>query len=258
MATKKFYHDIDLLNVGQLVGARTQNVTTTERDALAATLGAANEGLTVWDTTQKREFYWDGAQFVRQAVEITGDVIFKGVIDASAALTGQVEAVSGYEYVVGTAGTLTLAGVTFSPSGIAEVGDRVLFTSATQAFVQQRNGEQASETVLGNVRLATQAEALAGTVTDEAITPATLKGVLAGSNYVKQYAATVNLLALTPLTVTHNLGLVDKDSFTVNAMVGGSQVSLDVDSVNANSLTLTSLIAVSGVRVTVQGAAAAV
>ena len=34
MATKQFYHSIDLVKIGQLVDARFQNVTDTEEQAL--------------------------------------------------------------------------------------------------------------------------------------------------------------------------------------------------------------------------------
>lgn len=253
MAVKQFYHDIDLVNVGQLVGTRKQNVTTAERDALALLLGLENVGLFVYDTDDKKEYTWDGVQFVAAAIEIEGDVIFKGVVDASVSLDGQAEAISGYEYVVGTAGTLSMTGVTFNPSGVAEVGDRVLFVSATEAFVQQRNDEQATEATLGNVRLASQAEVNDGIDALKAVTPATLQGKLDGEKYVRQFTALVNVPALTPLTVTHNLNLEDRDAFVINTMRGNSQVSLDVDSVDANSLTLTSLLPLTDVRVTIQG-----
>lgn len=263
MSAKQYYHDIDGVKVAQLVNVRKYNVTTLERDALALTLGVGNTGLFVYDTDEKLEYTWDGTQFVGAAINIAGDVIFKGAIDASLALdnVGQpqpVEPVSGYEYVVTTAGTLTLTGVTFSPSAVAEVGDRVLFASPTLAYVQQRNDEQATETTLGNVRLASQAEVNAGTDAIKAVTPLTLQTKLNAQFYPRQYFATVNLVAATPFTVTHNLGLVDRDAFQINTMLGNSQVSLDVDSVDANSLTLTSLVALTGVKVTVTGAKAAV
>lgn len=253
MATKEFYHNIDLVTVGQLLNARKHNVTTTERDALAAGLGADNEGLFVWDTTLKRGYSWDGTQFVAEASgTITGDVIFKGFIDT---LTNpaNVELVSGYQYISRVSGTLTITGVTFNPSATVEIGDVVLITSATEAYVFQRNDVQATETQLGNIRLATQAEVDAGTVADEAVTPVTLKTTLNNRLYTRQYFVTVSLTANTPLTVTHNLGLVDRDAFVINTMRNNSQVSVDVDSLDVNSLTLRSLVALSNVKVTITG-----
>lgn len=264
MSTKQYYHNIDLVKVGQLVNARKHNLTTTEREALAATLSVDNEGLFVWDTTLKAGFTWSGTEFLADAINLEGDVVFKGLIDASVALDdpGQpqvVTAKSGYEYVVSVAGTLTLTGVTFSPNAVVEVGDRVLFTSATQAYVQQRNDAEATEAALGNVRLASQAEVTAGTQATEAVTPATLGGALVANKYVKQYFGSVNVPAgATGVNVAHGLSLNDAAAFQVNTVdASGNQVSLEVDTVDANTLRLRSLVALTGIKVTVQGASTA-
>ena len=174
MASKKFYHDIDLVNVGQLVGARIQNVTTAEKTTLASSLGTGNKGLQVWDTDLDAPFIWSGAAWLRDALEVSGDIVYKGAINPTNA--DSVDKVSGFQYVVDTAGTLTATGVTFSPSGVVEVGDVVLFTDATSATVLQRNNEQATETSLGIVELATQVEVDTGTDTIRVVTPATLAG----------------------------------------------------------------------------------
>lgn len=264
MASKEFFHNLNGLGVAQLEGMRIYNVADATAQTTVETtgnngsaLGMNNIGYMIYRVDLKQFAIWDGAQFVFQAIELEGDLAFKGVVDASISLDGQVQKVTGYQYVVGTAGTLTAAGVTFSPSAVAEVGDVFFFTSPTEAYVIQRNDVNATETQSGNIRLATQSEVNAGTVADEAVTPATLQGKLVAQKYAKQYNASVTLTAGSPLTVTHNLGLVDKDSFVVNTMRNGSQISLDVDSVNANSLTLTSLVALSNVFVTVVGASAA-
>jgi hypothetical protein len=283
MAVKEYYHDLDLVKVGQLVNARLQNVTDAEMSTLASTLGAANKGLVVYNTTQEQQFNWNGTSFDAIQIDISGDVIFKGVVDASVSITSQTQDISGYQYVVGTAGnipvtltfdtrTVDVVGDTNADGTVTvEVGDVLLFadtgtpgadvsktqsTRADKLYVLQRNDEQATETTLGNIRLATQAEVNTGTVTDEAVTPATLQGKLVGQAYTKQFFGTFNLSAATPLTVNHNLNLVDRNAFQVNVMLNNSQVSVDVDSVNANSLTLTSLIALTNAKVTVTGASA--
>lgn len=254
----EFYTDLDLKSVGQLLNTRVQNIADqTEQDALAATLGVGNEGLIIYRTDLKQTATWDGTQFIFAAIDIAGDVIFKGVVDASVTLDGQVEAVAGYQYVVGTAGTATATGVTFQPNATAEVGDIILFVSDTEAYIVQRNDVEATETTLGNILLATQAEVDAGTQATKAVTPLTLQTKLDGQFYTRQHTETVNLVAATPLTITHNLGLVNKDAFTINTMgPNGSQISVDVDSSDANSLTLTSLLPLNGVVVTVVGAKA--
>ena len=340
MAVKQFYHDIDLVNVGQLVGARLQNVSTTARNALAAQLGPNNVGLTVWDTTENKQYTWNGAMFQADTVEVVGQVVFKGEITPANAST--VERENGYQYVAGVDFTLTVGATTYE----LETGDLVLFTGMDTAVVTQRNDVTATETVSGNIKLATQAEVNAGMVMDEAVTPATLHGYVnpefaadrarltaveaknveqdgrldaveaknveqdgrlaaaeaknveqdgrldavearvdaieveqveqndrlnaleeedlaqAGrltsleADRVKHFFASVNLTAGIAETVMHNLNLSDKDGFVIRTSFGGSDISLDVDSVTANSLTLTSLVPLSAVKVFVVGRAA--
>lgn len=262
MATKQFYHDIDLVKVGQLTNARVQNVADGAAETtLAGTLGAGNVGLLIYRVDTDTLRTWDGAAFNAAVpdVAVTGDVIFKGTLDASTSLdAGQpqtVEKVSGYQYVVTTAGSLSMTGVTFTPSVVAEVGDVVLFTSATAASVIQRNVVAATETVAGIVELATNAEVTAGSATTVAVTPSGLASALQTNRYTRQYTATVTLVADTALTVTHGLALVSKDAFVINVMdSAGSAISVDVDSTGVDALTLTSSVGLSDVVVTVVGA----
>ena len=153
MTAKQYYHDIDLVNVGQLVGARHQNVTDAEMNTLASSLSSANEGLVVWNSTFKKEFVWNGTTFIPQSAEIDGNVIYKGTVDANLNLDTQAIAAAGYEYIVSAAGTLTMTGVTFSPSSDVEVGDLILFTGSTTAHIQQRNVGSATTTSAGIVQL---------------------------------------------------------------------------------------------------------
>ena len=54
-----FLSSPDLQQVAQLLNARKHNVTTAERSTLAGALGAANEGLFVWDTDEKLGYTWE-------------------------------------------------------------------------------------------------------------------------------------------------------------------------------------------------------
>lgn len=265
MSAKKFYFDIDLVAVGQILNGRIHNVTSAEQTTLAASLGAANKGLMVWNTEIESGgsvgslMIWSGTAFKPWAVSIEGDVVFRGVLtaaDYTAVSPAHTE--SGSQYVIGEAGTLTLTGVTsYTPSATVDVGDLVLFTSPDAVHVFQRNDEQATESTLGNVRLAPQAAALSGVDEAAAITPKTLQGKLIAQHYVRQYTETIaNLDAETPTLVTHGLNLLDRDAFTINVMIGNSQANVDVDSININSLSLTSLIALANVKVIIQGASA--
>lgn len=176
MATKKFLHDFDLQKVSELKGARIENVTSADLTTLAGTLGAANRGLIVYNTTDSALYTWNGSSFDQYTFEVTGDIRFIGAIDATS--SASITPAAGHQYVVDAAGTLSTQGgsITYTPSAVVEAGDVVLFTTATTATVIQRNLEQATETTLGSIRLSAQAEVDAGVVADEAVTPATLHG----------------------------------------------------------------------------------
>lgn len=256
MPSKQFYHDIDLVKVGQLLNYRVHNVTDAEMTSLAGTLGVANKGLPVYNTDQSAVLYWDGAQFVQQAVAIDGDVIFRGVLlEADYDNADPSHRVKGSQYVIGEAGVLNFStSTTYVPSANVEVGDKILFTDADEVYVFQKNDEQATEAALGNVRIADNAEALAGVNDTDAMTPAKVQHKLDQLNYTRGYFESIDTVLLTPYTITHNLGLVDKDAFTINLMDStGSQVGADVDSIDANSLSITTFLAVSGLHVTITG-----
>ena len=69
MAVKKkiFYSNVSLAK-NQLLNARIENVTTTER--LAYVLTSNHAGLAVWDTTENTLYIWDGAQWVRSGASL--------------------------------------------------------------------------------------------------------------------------------------------------------------------------------------------
>ena len=261
MGAKQFYHDIDLVKVGQVINARTHNVTNAEQSALAATLGPANKGLPVYNTEISAVLYWDGTQFVQQAANMSGGMVFRGVLMAAdydqndgGYTSGPANTDTGDQYAIGEAGTIDLPGVSVAPSADVEVGDVLLFSDSSTAYVLQRNDSQATETVAGNVKLATTAVALAGANDTDAITALKLQQKLDQQNYTRGHFEVVTTVALTPYTITHSLNLVDKDAFTINLMdSSGSQVQADVDSVDVNSLTINTFIGVTDLHVTVTG-----
>lgn len=256
MASREIYTDLDLVKVSQLKNARIHNVTTSERNSLAATLDGTHKGLNVYDTDIKNQYTWDGTQFSAPAASVPGAMVYKGAITDSVNAPAGFDV--GYVYLWNTASaTLTWAGQTFNPDNKVQQGDQIIYRGSNTWDIFQADLNPASQTEEGYSRFSTQSEVNGGTATGIGIEPATLQGKLNQGLYVKQFFVTANVTALTPLTVNHNLNLVDRDAFTINTMLGNSQVSVDVDSVNSNSLTITSLVSLSNLKITVQGAVSA-
>lgn len=64
----------------------------------------------------------------------------------------------------------------------------------------------------------------------------------------------ITTVAGTPFIVTHSLGLADKDAFTISVKnSAGKEISVGVDSVNVNSLTISTSVALTGLKVFVVG-----
>lgn len=254
MAVKQYYHDIDQLNVGQLIGSRVQNISTSSRTGLS--LSADNKGLMVWDTDLNTLFIWSGSSWVEWSANVIGDVVFRGVIDAGDFDEALPNVEAGSQYIAGGAGTLafTNTAFTYTPNATVEEGDMFIVTSASTIHVIQRNIDQATDSVAGIVKLADNATTTAGSDATTAVTPASLEENLNSKSYTKQYTVEVDLVAGTPKNVAHNLNLQDQDAFVINTTINNEVISLDVDSVDEDNLTVTSLVALSGVRVTVIGA----
>lgn len=253
MASKKFYHDIDMAGVGQLLNTRIQNVTNEEEATLAASLGANNKGLMVYNTDDQRIKTWDGSAFDPYQIDVEGDIKFAGMVDASADAEGQIEFTKGFQYVVSTAGTVSfsVSEVSILPNAEVSVGDMILVTDSAELYIVQRNDVLATETVAGNIKLASEAEAIAGEDAGKAITPATLAAVLADKTAVSQYNETVSLTAGTAATINHGFGLTNANAFVVNAVHDGAVVALDVTVTDGNNIEITSFVDLTDVDVTV-------
>lgn len=256
MAEKEFYHDINLVRVSQLKDFRVHNLTTTERNALAAVLGATNEGLHVWDTTEKRQYYWNGSAFVSGVAQAaaTGGMEYRGAI--SDPVNQPVAPEVGYTYVwQGGDATLTWAGQTFSPDATVSNGDQIIYRGTNVWDLFQADVDIATETEAGIAEIATQAETNAGTDDSRIVTPLKLQGFTDARGFSKTYfASAVNTVALTPFTVTHNLNLQNKDAFVISVKdAEGDEIGVTVRSTDINSLTITTAIALTGLKVTVIG-----
>lgn len=252
MSAKQFSYDFDLLKVGQLLNFRVHNLISSDRVTLGGSLNANHIGLTVWDTDLSKLFVWDG-DWIDMGSSVSNVMTYNGA--HSSLTTAPAAPVQGSAYVMTAAGTLTWAGQTFSPSAVVAVGDMVVYRGSSTWDIYEANVQAASETIAGLIEIATQVEVNAGTDDVRAVTPAKLTSFVNTKAFAKTYYNNaVNLTANTPETITHNLGLQNKDSFTISIKdSSGSEIGVDVDSVNTNSLTLTSFVAQTGVKVTVIG-----
>jgi hypothetical protein len=247
MATKQFYHDIDLVKVSQVTNFRIHNVTTAERTSLGGTLNTAHKGLFVYDTDEQSSYVWDGSAWDSIAPAITGAMMFKGVVAYNA--TEPTSPATGDFYVFSDSGTNTWEGST-----VVEAGDSVVWDGTAWKFIQG-NTIDASETAKGVIELATQTETNTGTDAVRAVTPATLAGKLTDYKAAKTYFVSgVSLTANTPYTLAHNLALQNRNAFVLSAFDSGhSQISVDVDSTDQNNCTITSAVALTGVNICIVG-----
>jgi len=63
----------------------------------------------------------------------------------------------------------------------------------------------------------------------------------------------INTVANTAYVIEHNLALVDKDAFTINTMLSGSQVQTAVSSIDTNSISVTTSVNTTDLAITIIG-----
>lgn len=247
MASKLIYHDLDLVKVSQLKQARIQNITTSDRTTLGGTLNSNHVGLLVYDTDLEILYLWDGTAWLAINTTITGAMTLKGVVAHNAAEPGS-PAIGDY-YIFSSAGSNT-----WETDEAVEAGDQVVWDGTNWRYIN-RNVYDATETLAGKIEIATTSETNTGTDDTRAVTPLKLAGFISNRALAKVYFASgLSLTADTPLTVTHNLGLQNRNAFTINVVDSThSSISVDVDSTSVNALTLTSAVALTGVSVTIIG-----
>lgn len=241
------YHDLDLVRVSQLKQTRIQNITTSDRTTLGGSLGGGNTGLIVYDTDLDSLYIWDGSAWNAVGVTVSGAMTLKGVVAHNATEPGSPS--TGDYYIFSSAGSNT-----WESDEAVEAGDMVVWDGTNWRYIN-RNVYDATETLAGKIEIANTSETNAGSDDTRAVTPAKLAGFISNRALAKVYfASSVSVTANTPFTVTHNLALQNRNAFTINVMNSShSAVSLDVDSVDANSLTITSAVSLTGLSVTVIG-----
>lgn len=164
-----------------------------------------------------------------------------------------------WRITTGSIGPVGIGGIVAQPgdvlffSGQGTTSPTVDYQDADNWFLVQSNVDQASETVLGLVRLATEAEVLAGTDTLKAVTPATLQAKIdeVNAGQAKIAKGVVFFDDEASATFTHNLTIATPFFGTVQIFEAtststdledvtaiGDQVFMDVVFTNTNTITL--------------------
>lgn len=226
---------VDFLKLGILKDFLQNPLTNAEMVTLASTLGVAHKGLPVYNITDFKIYHWNGSAFTTNPVTQTG-LTPKGSVAFNA--TEPVAPVVGDLYVFTNAGTNIWEGNT-----VVQASDQVWWDGTIWQFIQG-NVISASESVAGIIPIATQAETNTGTEDLKAVTPLKLATYVTTKKLSKTYFVSgVTLVADTPFTITHNLALQNRNAFTYNVMLTNSSIDVDVDSIDANSCSITSNVA---------------
>lgn len=243
---KNVYVDLDLNLTSSLLNALIQKVTTAQRSTLAGTL-TTTQNIVVFDTDLSKFFGWNGTSWVDLSQIVSNPMTIKGEIDASTNPAYPSSPSIGDVWVITVAGTV--GGQT------VQVGDQLVYSSSGW-FILQANLVAATTAIAGYVRLATQGEVDGESNSTAAVTPDKL-GVYLNTNKPRPriYRATVaSVPANTPTTVTHSLALGNKDDYIISVKDSSSNELLVSNlSVDVNSLTIESNVALTNARVVVVG-----
>jgi hypothetical protein len=176
----------------------------------------------VYDTTLGKIFTWSGTTF--QNVTPTPPQV--GQFRDGVAHTDAEPAnlVSGDWVIFTSSGTLT----NFVPGEVVQIADLAFYNGTTWILVQG-NVVQATETVVGVVRLATNAEAIGGSESQAVMTPATTAALIANTIVLSDlyHQETISLTANTPLTITTAFGFPQNVQF-YDTSVAGKRIPVEL------------------------------
>lgn len=238
MAKYDWWTDVSL-NKNQLLQARLE--------VLAVAPTSPGNGQVYFSSADNNFYGWNGTSWINLSQIIDNAVTIKGEISnantnpafPSSPITGDTW------FVTTTAGTV--GGLT------VEIGDQ-LVRGSSGWFVIQANLQAASTTIAGFIRLATQSEANAGSLSTVAIAPSTLAGYLTNFLYQRKSTTLITSLAAnTPTTVTHGLNVANQDDVTVQCYQSNAQIGLSVKSSSVNAILVESNQALGNVKVVVTG-----
>jgi hypothetical protein len=221
MAAKKYFVDIDL-NKNQLVNTVLEKTT----EAVANT--GAVEGQVIFDTGSKTLKYFDGQIWQSTETRLEGALQYKGPIAFDAAAPSNPQ--KGDLYVFNTPGTATNFG---TPAPKVEVGDFAIYSGSGWDIIQGNTDiVQATTSVAGIVRLATDQETIDGTDATIAITPDGFNAWAAQTNNIvarkKIYNITIKNDGTSVINLSYSgIPLTTPDIMVYNA--AGEQIEVLVE-----------------------------
>ena len=181
-------------------------------------------------------YYCNGTAWVTFGA-IAGAMTFKGGIGFNG--TEPSSPATGDTYVFTTAGSNTWEG-----TNVVEVGDLAIWSGTAWTFVQNNIGA-ATETTQGYVELATSAEAIAGSDTSRAVTPAGLLAALNADRVTSVGGTGGNVLTgngtLTSFAVIHTGK--STPCVAVRETTAGNYVAVDIERVSATEFNIVFAIA---------------
>lgn len=191
------------------------------------------------------------------------------IVQSGMKIKGSIDSSTNPDYPVATTGDayyIVNSGRIGGGSGpLVKSGDLIIAVANTTGgseatvgdewIIIERNIDYANETVAGYVRLATNAEVTAGTVTDAVVTPSGLASWWSDQDISNKFSANVGLGDTTKVfVITHGLGTTDvqvqiKDN-TTNELV---ETGVEITSVNTVTVSFNAAPALNAFRVIIQG-----
>jgi len=209
------------------------------------------EGQFWYNTSENRLKHYDGISVVAVAVlpDLTSALKWAGGYDANtntpdleAPAPGAVK--QGFFYYVTAAGNFFTEPVEIGDALIANIDDPSALSDWTRV---QFNVDQATETIRGVAKIATQAQTDAGVDDTTIVTPLKLANATSISGVVKKFAVDLDSAegtvtrsfagGVTTFVVTHSLNTLDVQT-EVREISTGKQTLFEVESTTVNTITI--------------------
>lgn len=263
--------NLNLNGVLEILLARTENVT----DAMMATYGTMldnnHKGMHVFNVDTGTQHYWNGSAWVSGVNTIEGSMIYKGPLANITAPPS--DAKQGYVYVITTAGSLQSwidnNGQTIPGDVTVQVGDQIVCRGETDPStpanahqktwdILQSNLDKATTAVFGTVKLADMAAMIAKAgdqVPTADVVVAYVEGEFENKSVPSFKNFIIDVVKNTPKNIAHNMNLAAAGAASMVQFYDAqnNQMVIEHDIVDKDTLTVTSGLSMTGVKVAIVG-----